>query len=325
MHAAGVRQINGPVEALLLPDPRPLRADEILIDVQAAGVGNWDEFIRTGGWDIGTRPPMALGVEAAGVVVATGSGVAGFAAGDRVLVHSAPVREQGAWAGRFVAATADCAVLPDDVPLEVGGALPVPALTADQTVSDTLRVAAGQTILVNGASGVTGGMLVQLAVHYGARVIATAGPDNAARVTAMGAAHVLDYHESGWPEKVRALTGGGVDAAANAAREGSAAAIKAVRDGGTLATITADLPAAERGITMTAVLVAPDGARLAKLAGLAAQGALSIASTRVYPLGQAGEALLLARHGVGGAAVVLRTTRDEEEARFRARTSTLGA
>jgi len=39
-----------------------------LIDVRACGVGNWDEFARAGDWDLGTRPPMALGVEAAGLV-----------------------------------------------------------------------------------------------------------------------------------------------------------------------------------------------------------------------------------------------------------------
>jgi hypothetical protein len=42
------------------------RAGEVLIGVRGAGAGNWDEFVRTGGWDTGVRPPMALGVEAAG-------------------------------------------------------------------------------------------------------------------------------------------------------------------------------------------------------------------------------------------------------------------
>ncbi|MFY9866376.1 MAG: alcohol dehydrogenase catalytic domain-containing protein [Trebonia sp.] len=97
---AGVRQFGGPVEVLELPGPRGLRPDEVLIDVQACGVGNWDEFARTGGWDLGVRPPMALGVEAAGLVAAVGDRVTGIAAGDRVTVHSAPLREQGTWAGR---------------------------------------------------------------------------------------------------------------------------------------------------------------------------------------------------------------------------------
>jgi hypothetical protein len=47
-------------------EPRSLAGDEVLFEVRAAGVGNWDEFVRTGGWDVGAKPPMALGVEAAG-------------------------------------------------------------------------------------------------------------------------------------------------------------------------------------------------------------------------------------------------------------------
>jgi NADPH:quinone reductase-like Zn-dependent oxidoreductase len=75
----GVRRFGGPVEVLELPGPRELRPDEVLIDVQACGVGNWDEFARTGGWDLGVRPPMALGVEAAGLVAAVGDRVTGIA------------------------------------------------------------------------------------------------------------------------------------------------------------------------------------------------------------------------------------------------------
>jgi NADPH:quinone reductase-like Zn-dependent oxidoreductase len=47
-------------------DPRPLAGDEVLAEVRAAGVANWDEFVRAGGWDVGGRPPVALGAEAAG-------------------------------------------------------------------------------------------------------------------------------------------------------------------------------------------------------------------------------------------------------------------
>ncbi len=271
MLGGGVRRFGGPVEVLELPGPRELRPDEVLIDVQACGVGNWDEFARTGGWDLGVRPPMALGVEAAGLVAAVGDRVTGIAAGDRVTVHSAPLRDQGAWAGRHIAAAAQVAVLPTGVPVDAAAALPVPALTADPVIDGALQVRAGQTVLVLGAGGVTGGMLVQLAAHRGARVIATAGADSAGRVSAIGAGTVLDYHQRDWPEQVRAMTGGGVDGAANAARAGSAEAVRAVRavrDDGRLATITADVPDAERGIAMQAVQVVPDGARLAGLVQL---------------------------------------------------------
>ena len=307
MRAAGVRRFGGSVEVLELPGPRGVRTDEVLIEVRASGVGNWDEFVRTGDWDLGVRPPMALGVEAAGLVAAVGDQVAGVKPGDRVTTHSVPLRDQGAWAEQFVAAAGHVAVLPPGTSFDAAAALPVPALTADQAIGDELGVRAGQTVLVNGAGGVTGGMLVQLAVHRGATVIATAGPDSAGRVAAMGAGTVLDYHQPDWPERVRALTAGGVDAAANAARSGSIEAVRAVRDGGRLATITADLPAAARDITMRAVLVAPDGRRLGGLVRLLAQGVLTVSVGDRFPLERAGEALAQARHGAHGSATVLRT------------------
>jgi NADPH:quinone reductase-like Zn-dependent oxidoreductase len=303
---AGVHRFGGPVEVLELPGPRGLRSDEVLIDVQSRGVGNWDEFARTGEWDLGIPPPMALGVEAAGLVAAVGDLVTGIAPGDRVTVHSAPLRDQGAWAEQHIAAAGQAAVLPAGVPVDAAAALPVPALTADQVIDGALQVRAGQTVLVHGAGGVTGGVLVQLAAHCGARVIATAGADSAGRVSAIGAATVLDYHQRDWPEQVRALTGGGVDGAANAARGGSVEAVRAVRDGGRLATITADLPAAERGIAMRAVQVVPDGARLAGLVQLLAQGVLTVTVADSFPLERAAVALAQARRGAHGSAIVLR-------------------
>ena len=306
MRGAGVRQFGAPVEALELPAPRELRPDEVLIDVRACGVGNWDEFVRNGEWDLGLRPPAALGVEAAGLVAAAGDLVTGITPGDPVTVHSAPLRAQGTWAEQHIAAAGQLAVLPAGVPFDAAAALPVPALTAGQAIDDALQVRPGQTVLVNGAGGVTGGILVQLAAQRGARVIATAGPDSAGRVSAMGAGTVLDYHQRDWPEEVRALTGGGVDAAANAARDGSATAMRAVRDGGRLATITADLPDAERGIAMRAVQVVPDGARLADLVQLFVQGVLRVTVADSFPLERAGAALAEARHGAHGSATVLR-------------------
>jgi NADPH:quinone reductase-like Zn-dependent oxidoreductase len=306
MRAAGIHRIGGAIEPLEVPGPRALRPDEVLLDVHACGVGNWDEFARTGGWDLGIRPPMALGVEAAGLVAAAGDRAGGIRAGDRVTAHSLPLREQGAWAEQFIAAAEHVAAVPAGISFDAAAALPVPALTAEQTIADALQVQAGQTVLVNGAGGVTGGMLVQLAAYRGATVIATAGASSADRVTAMGASTVLDYHQADWPGQVRVLTSGGVDAAANAVPSGSAEAVKAVRDGGRLATITAGLPPAERDITMATVVVAPDGRRLRGLAELLDQGALTVPVSQRFPLEQAAAALTQVRRGARGTAIVLR-------------------
>jgi len=284
------------IRLLDLPELSP-RPGEVLLNVRACGVGNWDEFVRTGSWDTGTRPPMALGVEAAGVVEAVGAGVRGLRPGDAVTTHSLPA---GAWAEKFIAAADHVAPVPPGVPMTVAAALPVPALTADQAL-DAVTVRPGETVLVHGAGGVTGGVLVALAARRGARVIATAS--RADRPLALGAVEVLDYHEPDWPDRVRALTNVGVEAAVNAARAGSADAVRAVRDGGRLATITADLPPAERGIALSDIVVVPDGERLARLISLLTPDAITVAAT--YPLAGAAAALARLRQGTHGAAVVL--------------------
>ena len=305
MRAAGIRQYSAPVELLELPGPGELRSDEVLLAVACCGVGNWDEIARTGGWDLGRQPPMALGVEAAGGVAGTGAAVASPVVGDRVMTHSLPLRGQGAWAEWFVAAAADVAAVPATVPFEVAAALPVPALTADQTLG-ALGAGPGATVLVHGAGGVTGMLIVQLARHLGAEVVATAGQHSAARVAAAGAAHVLDRRSPDWPGQVRELTGGrGVDLAANAVPGGAARALGAVTNGGRLATITSDPPDSERGIEVRQVYVVPDGPRLAQLGDLLAAGIISVTVTAPFPLEHAAGALAYLREGTNGQALVL--------------------
>jgi len=103
MRAAGIETFGGEVQMLELAAPQSLAPDEVLIAVRAAGVGNWDEIVRAGGWDVGRQPPLVLGVEAAGVVVAVGEEVTTLAPGDEVLTHPLPLRHQGTWAERLVA------------------------------------------------------------------------------------------------------------------------------------------------------------------------------------------------------------------------------
>jgi NADPH:quinone reductase-like Zn-dependent oxidoreductase len=296
VRAAGVDRFGAEIQLLDLPEPAP-RPGEVLLGVRACGVGNWDEFVRTGSWDTGVRPPMALGVEAAGVIEAVGARVRGLRPGDAVTTHSLPA---GSWAEKFISAADHVAPVPSGMPMAVAATLPVPALTADQAL-DAVTVRPGETVLVHGAGGVTGGVLVALAAHRGARVIATAS--RADRLLALGAVQVLDYHEPDWPERVRALTSGGVEAAVNAARAGSADAMCAVRDGGRLATITADLPPAERGIALADIVVVPDGARLARLVSVLAPDAITVAVS--YPLAEAAAALARLGQGTHGGAVVL--------------------
>ena len=103
MRVAGIQEIGGEVKLIDVADARPLAEDEVLIQVKAAGVADWDEIVRTGGWDVGCNPPMALGVEAAGTVAAVGREVTDSAVGDEVITHPLPLRDQGTWAPELIA------------------------------------------------------------------------------------------------------------------------------------------------------------------------------------------------------------------------------
>jgi NADPH:quinone reductase-like Zn-dependent oxidoreductase len=305
MHAAGIRQYGGTVEPLELADPEP-EAGQVVLSVMAAGVGNWDELVRIGDWEVGRRPPMALGVEAAGVVTTAGEQVDRFQAGDEVMCHPVPLPYQGAWAERLVAPAASLAFKPSVVPWNVAGAFPVPALTAMQALSEAVGVKGGETVLVHGAAGVTGGLIVQLAAYRGARVVATAGPGSADRLGRLGAEHVFDSHASDWVDRVVQATSGGVPAAVNAARGGAASALRAVAAGGRLATITSDPPKPEREVSVADVYVRSDGDQLRDLAALLGEGHLSLTVADSVTLSEVGAGLVrVGRGSVHGALVVV--------------------
>src|ERR1700761_2489262 len=115
MQVAGIRRGGAPVEMIEAGEPRPLAGDEVLLEVMAAGVGNWDEFVRVGGWDVGAVPPTALGVEAAGTVAAGGDAGRDWTPGDAVLTHPLPLRDRGAWAPMLIAPAALLARKPPGV------------------------------------------------------------------------------------------------------------------------------------------------------------------------------------------------------------------
>src|SRR6201984_1838200 len=208
MRAAGIRALGEPVEIFEVDELATPAAGEVLIDVVAAGIGNWDELVRTGSWQSGGPAPMALGTEATGTVAAVGSGVAELREGDEVMTHPLPLRRHGTWAERVLAPATTVAARPPEASWEAAGAVPIPALTAAQALDEALGIESGGWVVVNGAGGVTGGLLVQLAAARGARVIATASAKKGERSRDDGASGVLDSHGD-WPALAREITGGG--------------------------------------------------------------------------------------------------------------------
>jgi len=241
------------------------------VTVEAAGVGAWDRLLN-GGWDVGLRPPAALGVEGAGRVRAVGADVDEFAVGDRVLAHEAPLPGgSGFWAERVLLTAAHAAPCPSGLQPVEAAALPVNGLTAEQALA-MLGLGPGQRLLVTNGAGNTGSLAVQLAAAVGVEVTATASASATHRLRGLGAAQVVDYHDPNWPDQVR----GRFDAALTAASGTAAAALPLVRDGGRLCSLTSDAPAPQRGITSTNLYVRPDAAQLAGLAEQLSEGTLHV-------------------------------------------------
>ena len=270
MYGIGVTALNSPLEVLDLPSPREPQAGELLLDVIAGGVGAWDLLVPDGTWEVDFHPPAAIGVEGAGRVTAMGPGVTGFAVGDVVAVHEAPLPNgSGLWAQQALVKAAHAARLPQGIVPHIAAALPVGGLTAVQSV-DALHVGEATRLLVVGASGPTAALAVQLAHLRGAYVVAGAGLQHTAQLRGWGADEVVDTHASDWAQRID----GQFDAVLIAATGTADQSLTLLNDGGRLVSITSDAPEAVRGITSVDLYVEPDGKALAELLDLVAKGDL---------------------------------------------------
>jgi NADPH2:quinone reductase len=198
---------DGPAAVQLrdVPEPKP-DADQVLIDVQAAGV-NFPDVLQTHGrYQYRPELPYTLGSEAAGVVRQAPAGAA-VKSGDRVVAFTGT----GAFAD-LVAVKADHVLpLPAEIPFPAGACLPMNYLTAHFALVVRGGLRSGQSVLVQGAAGGVGTACVQLAAALGARVIAVVSSAAKHEVALEAGAHAT-VAVRGFREAVRELTaGGGVD------------------------------------------------------------------------------------------------------------------
>ncbi len=215
MRALRQDSANGPEDLRLITDaPVPVPGPgEILVKVAAAGVNFADVMQTRGTYEGGPEAPYLAGFEAAGEVVAVGDGVTAPAVGDHVVGTGG-----GAFAEYVVMSAAVAVPVPEGWSDEQAAGLILNWVTALAALKPLGRVAAGETVLVQAATGGVGQAAVRLAKHYGATVIGTASPGKHDSVRALGADRVLGYgEETGDVDLVLESVGGTTFAASLAA------------------------------------------------------------------------------------------------------------
>ena len=294
----GLRQIE-------LPKPQRTK-DKALVHITAAGVTPLDHTILSGGHPR-AKAPIVLGNEGAGVVEDAGASDLGV--GSRVM-FTGPygVGENGAWQDWLLVRPEHLALVPDAIDDVVAASLPVAYLTA-QAALTLAGFKPGMTVLAPGIGGSVGNATYQLARAQGAsKVISTAGSAaKAAKARQLGFEDVVDLSEEGLAEGVRRITDGkGVDIVIESIGGAvTSEALSSLSPGGVLITL------GYSGGRKTTIDVTDLIWKRARMAGfsLFAQSPVAIADAwrnilplivsgsvkplveRVYPLGEAGEAL----------------------------------
>lgn len=204
MKAIQVSQTGGPDVLTLvdLPTPTP-KPNEALVEIKASGVNFIDVYFREGRYP--TPLPFINGQEGAGVVTGVGSDVTNVRVGDRVAYTSS----LGSYAEFAAVPSARLVKIPDALSFEQAAAAMLQGMTAHYLLYSTYKLQSGETALIHAAAGGVGLLLVQMAKKIGARVIATAGNEEKAKLAReAGADDCIIYTQSDFESETKRLTDG---------------------------------------------------------------------------------------------------------------------
>jgi NADPH:quinone reductase-like Zn-dependent oxidoreductase len=286
MKAAFFMQHGGP-EVLQygdVPDPA-VGPGELLVDVHVASVNAADWKMRAGSYAPVSHFPYVPGRDFSGVVAALGQGVSDFTVGDPVF-GVCDVSQEGAYAEKVAIKAAIVARKPDALSHADCAALALTGLTALVSIEDTLQLARGETILIQGGAGGVAGFAIQLAKHIGARVVTTASAANHAYVRGLGADEIIDYRNEDFTRKVS-----GCDAVFDTVGgEVTLRSFAVLRPGGRAAFIAsgASAPSSPRpDVRAYRPKVGRDRRHLERVVALVLSGAVRPPEVTHYPLSQA--------------------------------------
>ncbi len=208
MRAAAFDKGGGPevlsIHNLPIPSVGP---GQVLIAVQAAGIGAWEAQMRQNPGEH-AKFPQVLGGDGSGIVAAVGPGVRGFKPGDRVYGTG-----NGFYAEYVSVRAENIAHVPAGMKPAEAGVLAISGLSALQGIDDVLQLKAGQTLIIHGAAGAVGTLALQFAKLRGARVLASASTSEGVElVKRLGADAVVNTRSEDLTAAARGFAPRGVDA-----------------------------------------------------------------------------------------------------------------
>jgi NADPH:quinone reductase-like Zn-dependent oxidoreductase len=278
------------VEGTTVPGPQ---SGEVLVRVHAAGVNSIDWKIRAG-YLQQMKPlqlPFTLGGDFSGVVEAIGRNVVGCKVGDEVYGLASVFNDgSGSFAEFCLARAAAVALKPRSVSHVEACGLPTAGVSALQALLESLRLSAGQKILINGGASGIGSISIQLAKHFGAHVVTTASAAEIPYVKGLGADEVIDYRSRKFEEVI-----GGLDAGVDTVGcDTYAQPFRVLKRGVRLSSMLAYPGAGSTNdfwLEAFALSTRVTTKRLEKLAELVDEAALNVRTDKTFPLEQAGIAL----------------------------------
>jgi zinc-binding alcohol dehydrogenase/oxidoreductase len=233
-----------------VPDPEP-SPGTVVVALRTAALNRRDWWVWTApGY---CRLPVTLGSDGAGVVAAVGPDVDGWAVGDEVVIdptfgwgaseeHPTPdfdilgAPTDGTFAEKVAVPAANLAAKPKRLSWEEAGALNLGGLTSWRATVSCAGARSGTRLLITGAGSGVSTFAIQIAAALGARVfVTTSGEEKLDRARGLGAEGGASYVDGDWPERIRELAGGGLDAAVDSFGGPSwEGALRCLRVGGTL-------------------------------------------------------------------------------------------
>jgi NADPH:quinone reductase-like Zn-dependent oxidoreductase len=310
--------------------PRPtLKADELLVQIHAAGVNPIDNMIPTGLFKAVVRfeLPATLGSDLAGVVVEVGSRVTRFKPGDAIFANIFDLGT-GSLAELAVVPESAAALKPANLDFVQAASIPMVGLTSWQALKERANLRPGQKVFIPAGSGGVGTFAIQLAKQLGAKVGTTTSTGNVELVRSLGADEVVDYKTQDFEKVLR-----GYDAVLGTVRgDALEKSIDIVKPQGTIVSLVGPLDAAfararrvnfilrfvfglmgrklkrlanQRGISYSFFFARPEGHQLAAIGALLEAQRIRPVIDKVFPFEQAKEALAYLAQGRSKGKVVV--------------------